>query len=117
MEIIKKFEPIFGEWSVESFIGAGSFGRVYKIYREENGQRFYSALKYYSIPDSVTNIGDYAFYYCDSLTSITFEGTPPTVGENVSESDITLYYPAAYAHLWVPNGETEWNGYRIEQLG
>ncbi|MDO4544477.1 MAG: protein kinase, partial [Clostridia bacterium] len=50
MEIIKKFEPIFGEWYVESFIGAGSFGRVYKIYREELGERFYSALKYYSLP-------------------------------------------------------------------
>jgi hypothetical protein len=27
------------------------------------------------IPDSVTSIGYYAFAYCDSLTSITFEGT------------------------------------------
>ena len=34
MERIKKFEPFFGEWYAESFIGAGSFGRVYKIYRE-----------------------------------------------------------------------------------
>ena len=50
MEIIKKFEPIFGEWYAESFIGAGSFGRVYKIYRDELGERFYSALKYISIP-------------------------------------------------------------------
>ena len=50
MEIIKKFEPLFGEWYVEDIIGAGSFGRVYKIYREELGNRFYSALKYISLP-------------------------------------------------------------------
>ena len=50
MERIKQFEPFFGEWYAESFIGAGSFGRVYKIYREELGNRFYSALKYISIP-------------------------------------------------------------------
>ena len=29
MEVIKPFEPLFGEWYVDSFIGAGSFGRVY----------------------------------------------------------------------------------------
>lgn len=50
MDKIKQFEPLFGEWYAESFIGAGSFGRVYKIYREELGNRFYSALKYISIP-------------------------------------------------------------------
>lgn len=50
MDRIKQFEPIFGEWYVESFIGAGSFGRVYKIYRDELGNRFYSALKHISIP-------------------------------------------------------------------
>ena len=50
MNVIKKFEPLFGDWYAESFIGAGSFGRVYKIYREELGHRLYSALKYISIP-------------------------------------------------------------------
>ena len=28
-----------------------------------------------TIPDSVTSIGSDAFYNCDSLTSVTFEGT------------------------------------------
>lgn len=56
MDIIKKFEPLFGEWYVESFIGAGSFGRVYKIYREELGNRFYSALKYISLPADSSEI-------------------------------------------------------------
>ncbi len=50
MDSIKTFEPLFGDWYVESFIGAGSFGRVYRIYREESGKRTCSALKYISIP-------------------------------------------------------------------
>jgi len=28
----------------------------------------------------------------------------------------TLYYTAAYADEWAPNGETEWNGYTIQQM-
>ena len=28
-----------------------------------------------TIPDSVTTIGEYAFYYCDSLTNIYYRGT------------------------------------------
>ncbi len=50
MDIIRKFEPLFGEWHAESLIGAGSYGRVYKAYREEFGERYYSAIKYISIP-------------------------------------------------------------------
>ena len=34
-----------------------------------------TSLTSIAIPDSVTSIGDYAFYYCDSLTDITFDGT------------------------------------------
>ena len=28
----------------------------------------------------------------------------------------TLYYTAAYADEWAPNGGTEWNGYQIQQI-
>ncbi|MBQ3850254.1 MAG: serine/threonine protein kinase, partial [Clostridia bacterium] len=50
MEIIRRFEPLFGDWYAESLVGVGSFGRVYKAYREEFGERYYSAIKYISIP-------------------------------------------------------------------
>jgi len=47
---IKDYEPLFGNWYVESFIGSGTFGKVYKIKREEFGAVYYSALKWISIP-------------------------------------------------------------------
>ena len=36
----------------------------------------------YTIPDSVTTIGDMAFYYCYSLTSVTIPDSVTTIGEN-----------------------------------
>ncbi len=37
--------------------------------------------KSYSIPNSVTTIGDYAFAYCDALTSVTIPNSVTTIGE------------------------------------
>lgn len=51
MQYIKKFEPLFGNWTAESLIGVGSFGRVYKIRREEFGVTYYSALKLVPLPE------------------------------------------------------------------
>ena len=36
--------------------------------------------------------------------------------KNVAIPYPTLYYTAAYAGEWAPNGETEWNGYPIQQI-
>ena len=47
---IKKYEPIWGEWYVDSLIGKGSYGDVYKIYKTQNGKRIEAAAKYISIP-------------------------------------------------------------------
>ncbi|MDO4544233.1 MAG: leucine-rich repeat protein [Clostridia bacterium] len=81
-----------------------------------------------TIGNSITSIGDYAFFSCDPLTSVTFEGAPPSefggwaFYTDDSETwepvplDVTLYYYSDYAHLWAPNGETTWNGYKIEML-
>lgn len=46
-------EPFWGNWYIDSLIGEGSFGSVYKIYREEFGKKHYCALKIISIPNSV----------------------------------------------------------------
>lgn len=57
-ETIKKYEPLWGKWKVDSLIGEGTYGSVFKIYREEWGQRFESACKLISYPKSEADIND-----------------------------------------------------------
>lgn len=63
-DYIKKYEPLWGSWHVESFIGEGSYGKVYKIFKEEWGFKYQSALKLISIPtreqhrEAVATIGN-----------------------------------------------------------
>lgn len=56
-------------------------------------------IKQITIPDTVTEIGDSAFSYCDQLASITcLAATPPVLGLNAFRSDtagFTIKVPAA----------------------
>jgi len=85
-------------------------------------------------------IEEIAFTGCDKLNRIVFtKGTPKSFADTLFDEtektpdgksylshftkirgDIipypTLYYTAAYADEWAPNGETEWNGYTIQQI-
>lgn len=54
-EIIYKLEPLWGSWEIEDFVGAGNFGKVYKVSREEWGQKYISAVKLISIPQSAND--------------------------------------------------------------
>jgi hypothetical protein len=53
-----------------------------------------SSLTNITIPGSVTSIGDQAFYHCTSLTSVYFRGDAPSLGSSVFDSDnnATVYY-------------------------
>jgi len=85
-------------------------------------------------------IEDGAFASCENIRMLVFtKGKPTSIGNSLfgeterttdgkgfivhyyEESDKiipypTLYYTAAYADEWAPNGETEWNGYTIQQI-
>jgi len=85
-------------------------------------------------------IEDGAFANCENVRKLIFtKGKPASIGNALfgetertsdgkgfivhyyEESDKTipyptLYYTAAYADEWAPNGETEWNGYTIQQI-
>ncbi|MBR1603392.1 MAG: protein kinase [Synergistaceae bacterium] len=52
MSDIKDYEPIWGAWYVDNLIGGGSFGKVYKVHKEEFGKRYEAAVKMISIPQS-----------------------------------------------------------------
>ncbi|MDR1204699.1 MAG: serine/threonine protein kinase, partial [Peptococcaceae bacterium] len=56
MSDIKQYEPLWGSWYVDSLIGEGSFGKVYKVHKEEFGQTYYSAVKIISIPQNETDL-------------------------------------------------------------
>ncbi|MCL1918729.1 MAG: serine/threonine protein kinase [Peptococcaceae bacterium] len=55
-DIISKYEPLWGTWYVDSLLGSGSFGRVYKIHRQEFGKTYTSAVKILSIPQDEAEI-------------------------------------------------------------
>ncbi|MCL1918992.1 MAG: serine/threonine protein kinase [Peptococcaceae bacterium] len=50
MPTIKQYEPLWNTWYIDSFLGKGSFGEVYKIRRDTFGTPDYSAVKIISIP-------------------------------------------------------------------
>jgi hypothetical protein len=87
-----------------SFIGEGAFYGCYSLsgisvdnansqYSSENGVLFnknkttlitYPRMKSgtsYTIPSSVTSIGSYAFFYCESLTDVTIPHRVASIGE------------------------------------
>ena len=56
MTDIKKYEPLWGAWQVDAVLGEGSFGKVYRVRREEFGKTHYSAVKLISIPQSDADV-------------------------------------------------------------
>lgn len=61
-------------------IGRFAFGGTYG--GNSYGGYNFTSLKEIELPNSVTNIDDYAFYYCDSLTKITIPESITNIGEN-----------------------------------
>ena len=53
-----------------------------------------TSLTSVTIPNSVTNIGSYAFAHCTSLNGVYFQGNAPSVGSSVFDGDnnATVYY-------------------------
>ena len=56
--------------------------------------------KSYNIPDSVTSIGDYAFYVCSSLTNITIPNSVASIG------DSAFYGCTSIKSITIPDGVT-----------
>ena len=99
-----------------------------------------TALSVLIFNSDLLTIEDGAFANCENVRKLIFtKGKPTSIGNALfgetertsdgkglivhyyEESDKiipypTLYYTAAYANEWAPNGETEWNGYPIQQI-
>src|SRR5665213_2811651 len=59
----------------------------------------------YHIPNSVTSIGYYAFYYCTSLTNVYFAGNAPAV-------DGTVFIDSHNPNVYYLPGTTGWDNFR-----
>ena len=55
-EYYKRYEPIFGSWKIKELIGEGSFGKVFRIEREDFGRTYKAALKAITIPKNENDI-------------------------------------------------------------
>lgn len=51
MDNVRKFEPLFGEWSVEAVIAEDDDSRTYRVFRERDGKREYAAVKHIPVPN------------------------------------------------------------------
>ncbi|MDR2355899.1 MAG: Ig-like domain-containing protein [Clostridiales Family XIII bacterium] len=56
MADIREYEPLWGSWRVDAPIGEGSFGKVYRVSREEFGRTYYAAVKILSIPQNEADL-------------------------------------------------------------
>ena len=52
MERIKKYEPLWGKWTVKRIIGEGSFGAVYEVVSEKFGNKSSCAVKLISFKNA-----------------------------------------------------------------
>ncbi len=64
-----------------------------------------SSLTYVTIPNSVTTIGEHAFAWCSNLTSVTIPNSVTTIGE------FAFFYCESLKSVTIPNGVTTIGNY------
>ena len=61
----KKYEPIDGKWYIKELLGEGSYGKVFRIEREDISGKKSATLKAITIPQSKTEISTMRASLCD----------------------------------------------------
>ena len=90
-----------------SFAGINSLNQYSYLLRYSSGadlrnQVYQSAIQKVEIGDSVTSIGGYAFYTCNSLSSITILGSVTSIGNSAFEGCCGVRYYDFTRHTAVP---------------
>ena len=55
-ERLAALQPFWGTWYLDAPLGEGGYGKVYRVYCEENGRRRYAALKWIALPSSESEL-------------------------------------------------------------
>ena len=55
-ERLLALQPFWNTWYLDTLLGEGSYGKVYRIRREEFGERYYAAMKWIPLPASQSEI-------------------------------------------------------------
>ena len=55
-ERIRSLQPLWGVWYLDAPLGEGGFGKVYRVWREERGVRYYAAVKWITVPANPAEI-------------------------------------------------------------
>ena len=55
-QIQEELSHVWKGWTIEELIGEGSFGKVYRIVREEFGHTYEAALKVITIPQNQSEV-------------------------------------------------------------
>ena len=58
-ERLTALQPFWGSWVLDSFIGEGSYGKVFRIRREEMEKTTYAALKWITLPKNRSELDEY----------------------------------------------------------
>ena len=80
-------------WSLntkDSTLTITGSGEMTNWYGESPWYEYDSYIKYVSLPDGLTSIGDYAFFVCSSLTSVTIPNSVTSIGEYAFSSCFRL---------------------------
>ena len=92
-------------WLSISFAGSESNPLCYAYHLFLNGEE----VKDLTIPNSVTSIGDYAFQWCSSLTSVTIPNSVTSIGNSA------FYYCSNLTSVTIPNSVTSIGGYAFQR--
>ena len=84
MEVIKEMP----DWYRGKKLGAGSYGTVYEVYKEENGKTYRAALKVISVPKDDTELRNAYSDGMDEQSAISYFGS---IVNSISEECAVLY--------------------------
>ncbi len=97
-------------WSLDTDTGVLTISgtgamKNYSSYSSVPWYTYSSYIKTVVLPDGITSIGDWAFYYCTSLTSVTIPDSVTSIG------NYAFYYCTSLTSITIPDSVTSIGSY------